>query len=345
MRNILLFAALGAVVLTSCTKDEVVNQSANLAISFDSYLAKPTKAVPTSGTSFVEGSTMGVYAYNTKGAQWTGSGIEAITTKPLINEKVTKEGDVWTYTNTAYYAANENFSFLAYAPHKSYMQVTDGKMFHDVPILLDQQVDLLVAAPVTDITWDGQVGTKMTDIQFSFKHALSQVKFKAKLKESYDEYTIKVNSVTLKSIKNAGKLSLTSETVSWSETEGNQNYSMSFMDNALSNAQAEELKESKGEGDVFMLLPQELKDVTFTFNITATPTAEAIALGKTQKTRDYDVIVASGEWEPSKVYVYTATLTMDFDAPAIIFGEPTISQWEADTDEEINNDKDPAPAV
>lgn len=339
MRNILLFAALGAVVLTSCTKDEVVNQSANLAISFDSYLAKPTKGVPTGGTSFIEGSTMGVYAYNTKGATWTGSGIDAITTKPLINEKVTKGADGWTYANTAYYAKNENFSFLAYAPHKETVSVSDGKMGYVVSNELTEQVDLLVAKPVTDKMWDGEVVKPMDKIQFDFKHALSQVKFKAKLKENYEEYTVKVNSVTLKSIKGQGKLSLTSETVTWSEIDGNVNYIMNFTDNTLGNAQAEDL--TAGDGHVFMLLPQDLKDVTFTFNITATPTGD----GKTAKTRDYDVIVASGKWEASKVYVYTATLTMDFDAPAIEFGEPTISQWEAETNEDIDNEPTPAPGV
>lgn len=342
MRNILLFAALGAVVLTSCTKDEVVNQSANLAISFDSYLAKPTKAKPTSGTSFVEGSTMGVYAYNTKEALWTGSGIEAITSKPLINEKVTKEAAGWTYANTAYYAKNENFSFLAYAPYEEGKQVNDGIMEHLVSADLKDQVDLLVAKPETDKKWDGLVSTTMDKIQFTFKHALSQVKFKAKLKETYDEYDIKVNSVTLKSIQNLGKVSLTADDIKWSDTQGSMNYAMTFGDNQLTSADAVDLTDGTGEGHVFMLLPQTLENVTFTFNITATPTAAGITAGKVEKTRNFDVIVAKGTWEANKVYVYTTTLTMDFDAPAIEFGNPTITEWDAETNEEINNDPTPA---
>lgn len=115
---------------------------------------------------------------------------------------------------------------------------------------------------------------------------------------------------------------------------------MSFADNTLSTA-ASALKPS-GEGtDVFMLLPQTLEKVAFTFNITATPTEAGTTAGKVAKTRDFDVIV-DGTWASNNIYLYTATLTMDFDAPAIEFGEPSITEWTTETDTPINNDPKPA---
>ena len=340
MKNIFKFALLSVIVLTSCTKDEVVNQSANLAISFDTYVAKSTKGIPVTGTSFSEGATMGVYAYNTDNADWTSTNIDSYSSKPLINEKVTNGTAGWTYTNTAYYVKNQKISFLAYAPHKEGVQFANGKLEHQVSTLLSEQNDLMVAAPVTNKTWDGTVGTVPEKIVFAFKHALSQVKFKAALKESYTDYTIKVNSVTLKALKSTGKLSLTATDVNWEEVSGSQNYTMSFADNTLSTA-ASALKPS-GEGtDVFMLLPQTLEKVAFTFNITATPTEAGTTAGKVAKTRDFDVIV-DGTWASNNIYLYTATLTMDFDAPAIEFGEPSITEWTTETDTPINNDPKPA---
>lgn len=337
MKSILKIALLGAIVLTSCTKDEVVNQNANLAISFDTYIAKSTKTAPTTGTAFADGATMGVYAYNTQAADWSGSGIDAITLKPLINEKVTKEGTGnWTYTNTAYYVKDEKISFLAYAPHMEGVQVADGKLEHQVSTVLAEQKDLMIAAPVTNKSWDGTPTTVMDDITFSFKHALSQVKFKALLNEEYTDYSIKVNSITLKALKNSGKISLTATEINWSDISGSQNYTMNFGENTLTTT-AGELVAAGGEGDIFMLLPQTLTNAVFTFNITATPTAAGTEAGKTTKTRDFDVIVESGTWDPSNIYVYTATLTMDFDAPAIEFGEPTIEEWTAETDVPIQN--------
>lgn len=343
MKSILKIALLGAAVLTSCTQDEVVNQSANMGISFDTYVSKATKALPVSGVAFAEGATMGVYAYNTKAANFSATGIDAITLRPLINEKITKGTTGWTYTNTAYYVKDENMSFLAYAPHSEGVQVADGKLQHQVSTELDQQKDLMIAAPVVDKKWDGNPATVMDKITFTFKHALSQVMFKAKLKEQYTEYTINVNSVTLKSIQSTGKVSLTTDVINWSEQSGSQNYTMSFQTNTLDHTTPTDLKESKGAGDVFMLLPQTLTKTVFTFNITATPTTEGIAAGKTEKIRNFDVVVESGTWDPGKIYAYTATLTMDFDAPAIEFGEPSITEWENATNEEINNDPTPAP--
>ncbi|WP_293667067.1 fimbrillin family protein [uncultured Parabacteroides sp.] len=343
MKSIFKFAVLGAIVLTSCTKDEIVNQSTNLAVSFDTYVAKATKAAPITGTSFVAGSTMGVYAYNTEAADWSGTNIDAIVKKPLINEKVTKEDSKWTYTNTAYYVKNEKISFLAYAPYMESVQFADGKLEHQVSTALSDQKDLMIAVPVTNKTWDGNTATTPEKITFAFKHALSQVKFKAKLKEAYTDYTIKVNSITLKAIQNIGKVSLTASDINWSDLSGSQNYTMTFATNTINNTAATELTAEGGNGDVFMLLPQTLSNVTFTFNITATPTTEAANAGKVEKTRNFDVIVSSGTWAASNIYAYTATLTMDFDAPAIEFGEPTITEWSGETGTEINNDPTPAP--
>lgn len=341
MKNFLKIALVGAVVLTSCAKEEVLTQRENLAISFDTYIGKPTKGTPVTGTSFSPGATFGVYAYNSGDADFSATSIDSYPKRPLINEKVTKAADKWSYDNTAYYVANEKISFFAYSPHVTNAQFSAGKLQYEVSSDLEQQVDLMSATtPPTNLKWDGNIATAMPDIQFTFKHALSQIKFAAKTEQNYTDYTLSITNITLRNIKNSGSLALTGTDVEWSEQAGSQNYTTGLNANTIKHDAMVDLTST---GDhVFMLVPQTLTDAVFTFKISAVPTTEGTAAGKVEKTRDFDVVVASSTWEPCKIYKYNVTLTLDFDAPAIVFGEPSVTDWQNATDEEINN-KPPTP--
>lgn len=131
MKKIFTFAAVAAVVLSSCAKVDNYKVSAPEAISFGVYAGNAANTKAVSGTDFgtitntelqASSNGFGVFAYYTDAADY------ASATKPnfMYNQQVTYSSDHWTY-NPVKYWPNEHGSsavstdvdkltFLAYAP-------------------------------------------------------------------------------------------------------------------------------------------------------------------------------------------------------------------------------------
>lgn len=153
--------------------------------------------------------TMGVTGYFTLGGDFNNSA----TANYLINEKVSKNGTDWKYTNTKYWPSStaDKVSFFAYAPY--FVPIPGGGaqttsldfMTKGVPTINytafadpDWQYDLMVGVPLMNRTKPAV----NSPLQFTMKHVLSSIGF------TVTGNGEKFNEINIQGIYRTGTLSM-----------------------------------------------------------------------------------------------------------------------------------------
>ena len=191
-RLILGLAALAAVTLTSCQKDQVINETPQQnAIEFGTYIGKSaqTKATSIDNTKDLNNYAFGVYAYYTKTADY--SATES-TPNFMSNQKVELVGNNWTYSPLKYWPNNsgDKVTFFAYAPYHAV-----GATSNVTGVSANNKTGDPIITFVTDATITNQQDLLFADknntnkkkqditdkITFNFKHALSRIGFTAQV--------------------------------------------------------------------------------------------------------------------------------------------------------------------
>lgn len=317
MKKQLIITTIAAIVAVSCTKGETVKQSSRFAINFETHLSKNTKGVPNMGVSFPNGSTMGVFA--TK----TGSSTNDI----MNNQEVTKDPTIgWIYSPTKFFDKNSSYTFNAYSPY-----INDGAVPSETAITnyevstdISKQVDLMYSDEV-NVTTDDQAnisinGSPAENIKFIFKHALSQVKFSAKLKSASAEgEIIRAKGVQINGINSKGTLTILTDT--WSELNTPVNYITGPSSPVELNNSAMTLIGNTA-GNILMLLPQTGSSIKVYFAI-------EIQKGGTTTTQNIEVTISSINWSRNNIYHYQITIdNTSLNGAPIEFGEPIIEEWD-----------------
>ncbi len=194
MKRLFLFAAVTAVALSSCSKDEVTSTSMdNQAIGFGIYTGVTTKGteVTTATLGASGGVGFGVLGYyhqstSTTTAAWANSS----TPNFMYNEQVKGDGGdpvTWSYSPLKYWPNNtvDRVSFFAYAPYTEQTAATDGIELSgntsegiptlDYTVTADNIVDLVVAKPLYNLD-KSNYGTQ---VAFTFQHVLTRLNFSA----------------------------------------------------------------------------------------------------------------------------------------------------------------------
>ncbi len=186
MKKILLSAAITVVALSSCSKNEVLqNQAENNAVTFGLYSSDATKATETTNTS-IQTSGFGVYGYFQDNADW------ATTNHPnfMYNQKVNYDAGSWSYTPVKYWSndATDKYSFFAYAPYadgtiikvKSAADATDAPVItYTMPDDFTQALDF-VAGQTMNVQKGSYVTTTNSAVNLDLKHQLTRLSFEAK---------------------------------------------------------------------------------------------------------------------------------------------------------------------
>ena len=187
MKKILLMLGAAAMMLASCTQNEVVEVAENRAIGFDAFVNNTTK-VDIVDAQFAKFWVFGAYDNTTS---WT----------PFYtNDVVEKKQNVWTAAKTAYWTASKSHRFAAYADGTS--QLTNGVEFkaatgtNGTLKFTDYTVgeNDLVAAVATAMTWDGS--SEPSKVGFTFKHLLSKVKFTFTT-DAANDYVMKIENLKI----------------------------------------------------------------------------------------------------------------------------------------------------
>ena len=194
MKSKYLVVALSAVALTACNNDEVLEVNQGRGISFQVATEASTRATATTTNSIDEFMVWGF--------------TQEEPAKTLMEDlSVSKTGSEWTYTGTIFWpAAPVNFYSISPKPVNDRVSegtvsiTSDEQKITGFTVNTDQsqQVDLLYA-----VNKDEQKEKHETDpVSINFRHALSQIVFKAK--NTNENLKVIVKGVKIANIKKAG---------------------------------------------------------------------------------------------------------------------------------------------
>lgn len=185
MKSKYLAVALSAVVLTACNNEDVLEVNQGRGISFQVATEASTRATATT-TSTIDNFKVWGFTDN----------------KTLMEEVVTYANSEWTYGGTIFWPATE-VDFYSVSPNDvTGVNITkDEQKITNFTVNDDQskQVDLLYAVNKGEKRTDHEAGEK---VNINFRHALSQIIFKAK--NTNENLKVIVKGVKIGNIKKAG---------------------------------------------------------------------------------------------------------------------------------------------
>lgn len=321
MKKNLLLLGLAVAAMTSCTNEEVLSelQESPKAISFDSFVNKATRAVTPTDANISK-----FYAY-----AYYGAGQEV-----FDGEVVTKSGDKWGYTNTAYWTQNE-YQFAAYADGNNGAALEDVTFADEkltIPSYTVTDAKDLVADVITKD--NSNFGVAAQDVQFTFEHLLTKVKFN--IINTSADYKMKITALTVTGAKATGKVDVTANGAVWT---GDANANAVTYTPVAASADAYIAKYDnnsetcKVSSEEMFVMPQDLENVKFSITATfyddnnqvvATKTFTNAAFAGKNRT-DNNTKEPVDAWAPGTSYEYT--LSLPVAARPIVFGQPGIANW------------------
>ena len=308
MKKLFAIAAVVAVALTSCVKNEVITPDSE--INFKAVNYKNTKAEvhgPNDTNTYKENEHFGVFAfpsYNT-------------TEQYMAKEEIYKQGSEWKAATPYYWLKNgHTLTFAAYSPYvfegagivtatyaegiaiESYTTNND----------LTKQVDLMVSDLHTQ-------GSGVVNVPF--KHTLSQIKFTVKPAEAdYALTSIVINSVTFTVAPTADYASTngTFANSAWTNPSGVMVYDIVDVDYSL------DLTDTNRQsfGVPVLIIPQNAVDIRVDYTITDIHGNEQTCYAV--YTHD-----AGKTWAKNTIYNYHLAIGMN----EITF-DPEVVSWESE---------------
>lgn len=288
----ILFVALAAATMMSCTENEVIENAGNKkVVEFGTAVSSTTRAAITDDAALQE-SGFTVYAYNT-GADVAGTGL--LNKVFMDNLAVSYSAPNWSFTGTYYWPLSDNIQFFAYAKDAgatyaavatdSYPTIT--YKINDDPKL---QKDFVVAEAVNQTSSANAVTLK-------FNHVLTQVNFSVKGDD--ENLTYKISSLKIEGVANTGTYSYGTD--KWTATGTAGTYPIAT-DASVTGTTAVKFDEGNG---ALMLMPQTLTAAA-KINITYSVYNGADAVGA--ETTASVTLSNTTAWEPGKKIRYTLTL-------------------------------------
>lgn len=317
MRKVYLLAVSTAILasaFTACTEsEEITGAEQQKSLDFSVFANKNTRAAETSTTLKTDGKKFGVWGYSTYN-----SGTPATV---FNNQDVTYSlaDNAWNYSPLKFWDKSSSYVFYAYYPYDAAnVEISAGmisiKNFTVAPTVA-AHVDLMIANKI-----DRTAGST-ANVQFNFNHILSNInlKFKKGANLSIEDTKIILNSVKLYGMDNGGSFVQTS---AGTETGGTWTLSGNPTTASVGNlASNNEVTSSDFTIADILLIPQ--ATTTLWLDITYT-------LGDTnpqQFTRTLD-IKDLATWGQNHKITYNFTI----DADVITFDDPTVEDWDANSD-------------
>lgn len=373
MKKYFILAAAALVTLASCMKNnaDTTAYEQGKVIGFNTVVNKATKAVstvgPISGTVFSSGNDdFGVFAYYLSSGTWASH--PDVTPAAYMSDVAVgfdDDLDIWAPASTYYWPLQGSLTFIAYWPKESATATfsTGGVLtlsgFTQATTVANQ-VDLLYSSIAADKqdndakytdTANSKDSGDTKGVNIKFKHALSQVIFKAKA--SADVYSagmsFKVNSIVVNAASTATSMTVTNPAdgdVSANITTWNS--PATFVDYTVNTTAFPNATVAAGDGNfltndftgpignALLMIPSKVavpdtepvqytfaNDPTVTITYTLYRKSDALAMGQKSVTvhfNEIDSIVKC--WEAGKKYEYD--LTIDLQK---IYFNPTITDW------------------
>ncbi len=361
MKKFFYLAVAALVVFAGCSKNTLDPQSQKAReINFNTVASKATRAPLTGSVYSYNCPSFGVFAsYLEAGKTWTAN--KATATRYMDNVEIEFDDvkDIWAPTSTYYWPLEGSLSFIAYSPYDaataSFAEATGTLTLtaFTVNTTVADQVDLLYSSVNADRTQNESYyldsanskssqsaeGDKGVNIQF--KHALSQVIFKAKTADevyaagmSFKIDTIVVNAASTAdnmTVVNPAEADLAATITTWNNPKTNANFVVrteDFPNETYAAGAANFLTDqfSAQIGDALLMIPVTAfatTDPTVTIKYTLYRLSDALAMGsKTVTVHFDDVDDEITNWQAGKKYTYN--LTIDLQK---IYFNPTVTDW------------------
>lgn len=368
MKKYFILAAAALVALAACTKNEIDETTIkNREINFNTVANKATKAEtfygPLSGTTYTyNANDFGVFAWYLAEGDWNTSAANSSavaymgTGSPLgtpVTVSFNDTKDIWAPATTYYWPLQGKLTFIAYSPASAATATFSNAGVltltgFTVNTTVANQYDLLYSSIAADKTQNeayytdtdnsknSETAEEDKGVNIKFKHALSQVIFKAKTAdEVYDAgLSFKVNSITVNAASTATSMTVTNPTdaqlasaiTTWTDPGTNVNFAVRSTD--FPEAANTYLTKTLSDpiGDPLLMIPVTAfagTDPTVTINYTLYRTTDNQSLGSKGVTihfDDIDDVVTN--WQAGKKYVYN--LTIDLQK---IYFNPTVTDW------------------
>ena len=202
MKKKFLFVALSALALTACVNDETIEVNPGDALTFRATSGNATKSQITTTSTIKDFKVWGYYQNE----------AEKQSNVPFMEaQEVVKNGDVWTYSPTRFWPESGTIDFYSVSPALINASISGSSQKiekYTVSTNVDEQIDLLYAVNKDCSKADnGQSG-----VQVNFRHALSQIVFKAK--SSNEAIVVDIKGVTLVNAKTTGTFTYPTKTTS-----------------------------------------------------------------------------------------------------------------------------------
>ena len=319
MKKSLWMLGVALTALASCAETEVVDVPQTRAIGFTNAFVNNTTRADVTTDTFGKFWVFGDYDND---GSWA---------NVFSNIEVTKGSPAWKPEQTAYWQLNKNYNFGAYADGTNtlsgvtYTPASNTLNFSEYSAGEND----LVAATVTNQSWDGQ--GEPSAVPFTFHHMLSKVKFTFKTVAA-ETYTIKVSGLTISDAIQTGNGSFTgNQTGTWSgETTGSYAFA-EIADYATAAGQA--------ESEVKYVIPQaNTNDIAVAFTVTVSDASGQIAEGTFEGTMAFP---DANEWEAGMAYNYVVTINppdVDATQKPIEFTVTEVDKWDEfdDTDTSVD---------
>ena len=188
-----LISALAIASIVACSKDEVVDQqNTGVAIAFEqAFVENATRAAEDPSTT-----TATITAFDVWGFMDVNAGVV------FNQQRVTKNGNNWTYSPQQYWLPNHVYYFGALAPVENAHWTLDTSNAGQTGVgtvsfeNVNGTEDLLYASTSVD-TNGTKVGQDMPKVGLTFSHLLSKVKFSFTNGFASPNYTISVKNIKM----------------------------------------------------------------------------------------------------------------------------------------------------
>lgn len=240
-------AAVAAMVLAGCTKDESIVEQQEIGFQPLAYKASQTKAnVITGATYGTDAPSFGLFAYQLADGK-TFDTDKADAKLYIDNKEVSYESGNWRTNPKSFWPLQGSLTFVAYSPYSINQDVdyninvvngNAGNVASANSVLTisnfvagtTDQKDLMWSTHTKNKTANGNIGDNIVDnitqeyngVPILFNHALCRIKITAKTKEDYGGFaTYNLKKIQVVGLKDNATLTVTDDDAQWTAPTAN----------------------------------------------------------------------------------------------------------------------------
>lgn len=315
MKTLKYFTILAVLGLAACTQNEIDTPELN-EVGFNAVVRKNTKAIITGGT-FFEYLKFKVWGFYTQEGDFSDVASDAAPNfmKGVEISYIANEQKWRNETNHYYWPNQGKVGFYAFYPETTAPTFAwgTGATIADYTISPNtQEVDLMYAY---------NVGPEQAALPMVFNHALSQIEFRYQTNDTYENVTVKINSITFKNVDLTADFnfnaSLATPAAVWSNnTDQTSDYSY-FAQTSDAAIKTVQDAQAATYGEPLLFIPQTAAKADLVFTVSMENTDDIVYTMNIDLKPDSD-----GKWVLGKKYIYTLNFKLD----EINFA-PSINDW------------------